>query len=275
MLVEWLADTFLRRSLRLRHEEILVRSPIYCLGGPYFVHTQYQLGQVGSAGETRDWSGCLLSVEQDGLHLYPRTRQMDVHIHLGREALRWFGRPQKYQPDVNHIWLHFESGRQWHLLQVRTRRYPMQGLVRALKQIATPEQVKAYRRHRPYMHHGPTPAQTAQQNLHGAWQVDPLLLALYLMPSHLVVLQDDQVQTTWPLEIIQNIEVMRRIDDPAAGGVVRFKIEDTEHSEPTAFTLLDYGPFGAALAEAAKRSLEDPPLFYGKKKDDDEDEWDE
>ena len=46
-----------------------------------------------------------------------------------------------------------------------------------------------------------------------------------------------------------------------------------EKAQEAPAALPDYIPFGAALAETAKRSLEDPPIFYGKKKDDeDEDE---
>jgi hypothetical protein len=271
-MLDWLADTLLGRSLHLRYAEIQARQPLYCLGSPHFNDTGYSLGVIGAADRTVRWQGCLVSVEADGLHVYPRTRKMDLHVHFRRDSLRWFGRPEKYQPGRNTIWLHFESGGLWHLLRLRAQRHPMQQFVRALKQIATPEQVKAYRRRRPYVHYGPAPAQTATQDIHGAWSVAAPPLALYLTPCALVELEGDQVRRALPLEQVQQIEVMRRADDPAAGGVVRFRFMHSAEPENIAYTLPDYIPFGAALAEAAKRSLEDPPLFYGKKKDEEDED---
>ena len=93
---------------------------------------------------------------------------------------------------------------------------------------------------------------------------------MYLTPCALVLLDGERVQRVLPLEQVQDIEVMRRLDEPMAGGVVRFRYAG---SEMLAYTLPDYIPFGAALAEAAKRSLEDPPMFYEKKKY--EDDWEE
>jgi hypothetical protein len=273
-MLDWLADTLLGRSLRLRYQEIQARKPLYCLGTPYAMRNPYRLRVIGAPQPETRWTDCLLSVETDGLHLYPRTRKMDIHIHFARDSLRWFGRPEKYQPGTNTIWLHFESGGLWHLLEVRADRYYMQGLVRALKQIATPEVNTAYRRHRPYIHYGPAPAWPAAQDIFGAWTVDPRGLRLYVMPLALVALdaENAQVRRVLPLERIQEIEVMRRVDDPEAGGVVRFEYRAETAAETIAYTLPDYGPLGASLAEAAKRSLEVPPVFYGKKKDEDEDD---
>ncbi|MBZ0302972.1 MAG: hypothetical protein K8J31_24715, partial [Anaerolineae bacterium] len=154
---------------------------------------------------------------------------------------------------------------------LRTSHYTMQSFVRAIKQIAMPEQVKAYRRHRPYVHYGPAPALPVEQDLYGAWTASADPLTLYLTPCALVMLAGEQVRRVVPLEQVQDLEVMRRIDDPESGGVVRFRWLQDPEAETFAYTLPDYVPFGAALAEAAKRSLEDPPLFYGKKKEDEDD----
>jgi hypothetical protein len=266
-MLDWLADTLLGKSLRERHRELVTRAPLALLGQPYFNDTGYRLKVIGSVDVPQRWNGCYLTVELTGLHLYPRTRTMDIHVQYPPAALRWFGRPEKYHPGRNEMWLHFESGGMWHLLKVRAQHYYMQQLVRALKQIATPEQVKAYRRHRPYIHYGPAPAVPSQQNIHGAWSTRGNPLDLYLTPCALVLLDGERIQRVLPLEQVQDIEVMRRLDDPMAGGVVRFQYAN---SETLAYTLPDYIPFGAALAEAAKRSLEDPPLFYEKKKYDDD-----
>src|SRR5690606_25972399 len=168
-MLDWLADTLLGKSLRERHEELVTRAPLALLGQPYFNDTGYWHKVIGSADVPQRWNGCYLTVELTGLHLYPRTRTMDIHVQYPPAALRWFGRPEKYKPGRNEMWLHFESGGMWHLLKVRAQHYYMQQLVKALKQIATPEQVKAYRRHRPYIHYGPAPAVPSQQDIHGAW----------------------------------------------------------------------------------------------------------
>ncbi|MCL4249182.1 MAG: hypothetical protein KJ065_13630 [Anaerolineae bacterium] len=269
-MLDWLADTFLSRSLRLRYEEIRQRQPLYCLGTAHYLNTQYRLQVIGGADTRSRWQRCLCTVEQDGLHLYPGVRKWDVHVLFEWPSLRWFGRPAKYSSGTNEIWLHFEHGGQWHFLTLRTSRFAMQGFVRAIKAMAAPELVKAYRRQRPYVHFEPTPAQHAEQNLYGAWHVDPKPLALYLTPLTLVELDGERVQRTLALETIQQIEVMPRLDAPGENGIVRFRIVCSNETATTAYTLRDYVAFGAALSEAAKRSLEDPPIFYGKKKDEDD-----
>ena len=74
---------------------------------------------------------------------------------LSRRKLRWFGRPVKYTYGRNEIWLHVEKNRRWTILKLKLDHTDMRKLVRTLKLIATPEQVEAYRRRRPYIHHGP------------------------------------------------------------------------------------------------------------------------
>ena len=269
-MLDWLADTLLGRSLRLRYEEIRQRKPLYCLGTAYYINTQFRLQVIGDADGRSRWQRCLCTVEPDGLHLYPGVRKWDIHILFAWPSLRWFGRPSKYSSGTNEIWLHFEHGGQWHLLMLRTSQSAMQGFVRAMKEVATPELVKAYRRRRPYVHYEPTPAQCAEQNLYGAWAVDPQALTLYLTPLTLVELDGERVRRALALETIQQIEVMPRLDAPGEHGIVRFKIVRADEAITTAYTLREYVAFGAALSEAAKRSLEDPPIFYGKKKDEDE-----
>ncbi len=81
------------------------------------------------------------------------------------------------------------------------------------------------------------------------------------MPAALVALDGARVLEVMPLEHVQRIEVMHRADAPHLPGVVRFRYGE----RVTAYTLPDHVAFGLALTEAAKRSLEDPPQFYGKK----------
>ena len=164
------------------------------------------------------------------------------------------------------MWLHFEDETRWLLLKTRLYRSAMADLVRQMKVIATPDQVTAYRRRRPYIHHGPLEAWRAAQNLQGAWTLDSSPVSLYLMPYALLILDGGQLRRVLPLTTLQSVEVMRRLDTPLAAGVVRFKSGD----ETLAYSLDDYLAFGEALGEAAKRSLEAPPVFYGKKKDEDE-----
>jgi hypothetical protein len=140
-------------------------------------------------------------------------------------------------------------------------------LVRALKQVAAPELVTAYRRQRPYVHSGPHNVRPATQDIHGAWALGDAF-ALYLMPRFLVILEDSRVLRKIPLEAIQQIGALRRIDAPQADGLVRFRAEE----EPFAFSLPGYEAFAASLAEAAKRSLEAPLEQKQKGKEDYDDE---
>ncbi len=272
---DWLADTLLLRSRMRRHREIIARQPLFH-SDIFYNQVRWRLFTLDAAPLPRAaFRHCLFSIEPDGLHIYPVTRQMEQHLLLPPDALRWFGRPHKYQPGKNVIWLHLEQDGRWLLLHLETERHAMQKLVRALKQIATPQQVNAYRRQRPYMHLGPLTTQAAEQDLYGVWTVFPPLLALYLTPAMLVLLENGRVRRALPLEHVQQIEAMRRLDDPTAPGVVRFRYDAADGQaipERLAYTLPEYAEFAAALAEAAKRTLETPPVFYGKKKADEEDE---
>lgn len=178
------------------------------------------------------------------------------------EQVRWFGRPQPYHSGLNEIWLHAQAGDEWLLLRVWLYPLKMRDLVRALKGVCALELVTAYRRRRPYVHHGPLPARPAAQDIHGAWTLaEPI--SLYLMPRFLVILEGRRVLRTLPLEAVQQIGALRRLDQPGAQGLLRFRSEE----ETFAFALDDHARFAAALAEAAKRSLEAPVERKQKDKD--------
>ena len=269
-MINWILNALPSSEFRALYEDLRLRESLFCSGADYGGDILYWLYGVGeSESEPLRWQRCLVLVDAEGVRLYPKTREMAVHFQVRPDDLRWFGRPEKYIVGVNEIWLHIEMDSRWYVLQLRMWQDQMQALVRALKQIATEAQVKAYRRRRPYIHFGPVEAHVATQDLHGAWTLAAQPVMLYLGPSALVSLQAGQVQRVMALEQVQAIEVMRRLDDPT-GGVVRFR----STSETLAYALIDYIQFGADLAEAAKRTLEDPPVFYSKKKGDDVD-WED
>jgi hypothetical protein len=142
-----------------------------------------------------------------------------------------------------------------------------QDFVRGLKVIASDELVTAYRRRRPYIHVGPVDAHPANQDIHGAWSLDEPV-TLYLMPRFLVILRYTTILRKIPLEAIQEIGAFRRLDEPQANGLVRFRAEE----ETLAFALAQHDEFAVSLADAAKRTLEEPIMQKQKKKYDEEDE---
>ncbi len=217
------------------------------------------------------WTPFVISVMRDEIALYRvAPGELEHSLSIETPHLRWFGRPEKYTSGVNEIWLHAEVNGEWALVQLRLYRSQMQTLVRALKEIATPEQVTAYRRHRPYIHSGPVSARAAMQTILGAWKLEQPV-DLYLMPAFLVMLEGTRVQRLFPLHTIQQIAAVERLDRPRAAGLVRFEYE----GENFAFALEHYAEFAEALAEAAKRTLEDPLQWQRKKKkSDDFDDYD-
>jgi hypothetical protein len=230
-------------------------------------------------GQKTRWTPFVVAVLPDEIALYRvAPGKLEHRLSIETPRLRWFGRPEKYTRGANEIWFHAEIDGEWALVQLRLYRSRMQALVRALKEIATPDQVTAYRRHRPYIHYGPVSVRPATQNLHGAWKLDAPI-DLYLMPAFLVVLEDTRVRRIFPLNIIQEITALERLDRPRAAGLVRFVVEQ----EAFAFALDRHTEFAEALAEAAKRILEDPLQWQRKKKkpddfdffdqDDDEDDF--
>jgi hypothetical protein len=218
-------------------------------------------------GERSRWRPFVIAITPDQIvirDLEPEPRQA---IRFAPADLRWFGRPKKYTSGTNTLWLHVALDGRWHLVQVRLTRLPMQALVRALKQVATPEQAIAYRRRRPYVHFGPVPARPATQDIYGAWALgEPA--SLYLTPGHLVVLDGESIREAIPLETIQNVSAARRVDQPDEDGLVRFAVDGAA----VAYALDDYEAFAQALSEAARRTLEDPVAWQRKKKKADEDD---
>jgi hypothetical protein len=242
---------------------------------------RYRLDAPGSASLSL-WKHGLLAVLDSQVILFPRTQKMESRFVFPIDTLRWFGRPQKYQPGDNDMWLHLEHDGRWELLKIRLSQHHMLAFVRTLKEIATPEQVIAYRRQRPYVHFGPLEARPATQDLYGAWTLSPAI-ELYLTPSFLVVLDSGKVMRALPLEQVQQIGALHRLDAPDADGLVRFeftwnrqaelvrqipKLNEVQQGETFAFALKDHEGFASALAEAAKRTLEAPLIRKGKEKGD-------
>jgi hypothetical protein len=213
-------------------------------------------------GSDSGWRSGVISITRGGITFYQRSTTMTESLHFSSAALRWFGRPVKYHEGRNEIWLHFEQAGRWHLVKLRTNRYLMADVVRALKQFAAPELVTAYRRRRPYVHFGPTRVQPAEEDIYGAWSLDPPI-TLYLTPAQVVLLHSSQVQRLIRLEQVQKVAAMRRIDQPNADGLVVFEAE----GETFAFAAKDYQALAQALAEAARRSLEEPLLQKQKGKE--------
>lgn len=224
---------------------------------------RHECAYIGGISESAR-AGVLVLTPQR-LTLYERTPEMREILSFAPEQLRWFGRPRKYTGGYNDIWLHIEQPPGWLLLKIRLYRTTMAGLVRALKAFAAPELVTAYRRRRPYIHAGPLKAAPAAQDIYGAWSLAQPV-SLYLMPRFLVILGGETVLRTIPLEAVQQIGALRRLDVPGAQGLVRFRAEE----ETFAFALDGHEALAAALAEAAKRTLEAPVERKQKARDDDE-----
>jgi hypothetical protein len=220
-------------------------------------------------GLSSKWENSVLAVTATGIILFDRSWTVDESFRLSADNLRWFGRPQKYTNGENEIWLHLEQDGKWTILKIRLWRDSMQTFVRALKTVVDPQLVTAYRRQRPYIHAGPVKGQPATQDIHGAWSLeDPV--TLYLMPRFLVILRSQIVLRKLPLESIQQIGALRRLDQPEAQGLVRFRAEE----ETFAFAVDNHEQFAGQLADAAKRTLEAPMERKQKGKDEDEEDYD-
>jgi hypothetical protein len=118
------------------------------------------------------------------------------------------------------------------------------------------------------VHFGPVQVKPAEEDIYGAWTLSAPL-ALYVMPTALVLLDGERIVRALPMEQVQQVAAMRRIDQPNADGLVTFTIGE----ESFAFASKDYQALGQAIAEAARRSLEMPLMQKQKgKKDDEEDD---
>lgn len=261
-LAAWGTGRMVAGSRRRRAAQALVRqfsadkSTLLCFHSEW---GRFRLETIN--GDRSRWRPFVIVITPDQIvirDLAPEPRQA---IRFAPADLRWFGRPKKYTSGTNTIWLHVALDGRWHVVRVRLTRLPMQALVRALKQVAAPEQVMAYRRRRPYVHFGPVPARPAAQDVYGAWALgEPV--SLYITPAYLVVFNGEIVRQAIPLETIQNVSAARRIDQPDAAGLVRFSVDGAA----AAYALDAYEPFAQALSEAARRTLEDPVMWQRKKK---------
>lgn len=237
-----------RRGLALLH---MLREEGAALFVTYPTGLRYQLTQIN--GERGPWRHYVLEVTRHGLFIHDLNPDLDWRFSLTPVELRWFGRPKKYTRGANEIWLHAEIDAVWWMIKLRLTRSAMQSLVRVLKDFATPEQIAAYRRQRPFVHAGPLSARPATQNPDGTWSLESAV-TLYLTPLHLVVLRGAAVQRVIPLERVQHVRAIQRTDRPRAAGIVQFELDRTK----TAFALSNCDTFFDALAEAVRRTHEDP-----------------
>jgi hypothetical protein len=226
--------------------------------------------QWGMAGEKPDkWQKCILFIGHKRLAIYPYPPKPDSQplVSIDPQELRGFWRPLAYHDERNEVWIHAESLQHWGILKLKSWRSVMTDIIRALKEVHSPEQVKAYRRRRPYPHKDPAPALPAKQGLTGEWELfNPI--ELYLMPLHLVIMKQGEIQRVLHVEAIQNIAALKRMEGGEPVGIVRF----SHDGENFAFATNDYETWASAIAEAAKRSLEEPVMQKQKSKNDD---WDD
>jgi hypothetical protein len=254
-----------RQQAAMRQVEALRNQPGTVLA-MYSWSGNFQVEQLHGGRSPR--KSFVLAVSPDEITIYRRGSDTPFVFLPGQ--IRWFGRPEKYVYGKNEIWLHLEMEHHWHILKIRLDYDSMRDLVRALKQVVPEELVIAYRRRRPYVHYDLVTAKPATQDIHGAWTLDEPV-SLYLMPRYLVILQDVRVSRLVALDSIQEIGALRRLDEPEAQGLVRFLTGD----EKMAFALDSHDVFAEALAEAARRTLEDPIIQKQKKKSDEDEDFDE
>lgn len=269
-MVNWLGEALFKRSAWDKYREITASAPLFVVNPR---HVKYKTRVIGKGSPSGRWSAGVLAVFADpalGVQLYPMTPPIEPAFTCTKDALRWFGRPQKYaRGQYNEIILHAQTPQgEWHVVTIQLFYDDMMAFVRAIKQIASEAQIKAYRRHRPYVHYGPLAVQRGEQDIHGAWTLEAERLTLYLTPSHLVVLAGDHVREALPVNELTRIEARRRLDADDGTGLARFVIGETSH----AFATPDFEALASAIAEASKRSLEEPLIRKQKKKDDGEDE---
>jgi hypothetical protein len=226
--------------------------------------------QWGVAGEyVPEWQKAILFIGHKRIAIYPYPPKEDSQplVSIDTQELRGFWRPTIYHEKKNEVWIHAESMQHWRILKLKAWKSDMQAVIRGLKEVHSPEQVKAYRRSRPYPHLGPAPVLPAKQSLTGEWELFNAI-ELYLMPLHLVILKEGIIQRVLHIEAVQNIAALKRMEGGEPVGIVRF-VHDEENF---AFATNDYEAWASAIAEAAKRSLEEPVMQKQKSKGDD---WDD
>lgn len=220
----------------------------------FFLHDlaggRLQIIQIN--GESSRRVPYVLAAADDRVVFFPLRKHM-APFAFAPDDIHWFGRPHKYTPGMNTMWVHVERKEGWYLVKFSMDKSRMVRWVRVIKHLTPDDLETAYRRHRPYIHDGPVEAAPAEQDIYGVWTLHPPL-SLYLTPLDLVLLNGLRVVRIIPLNTIQNIRYGARLDAPDLNGLVRF----TTLNESVAFALPAYERFAANLAEAAKRSLETP-----------------
>jgi hypothetical protein len=201
----------------------------------------------------------VVMVRPSELRLYTVEDAPEEALAFPSDALRWFGRPDIYKLGRNRLWLHVDQAERWHLIHMEPYQSTVARLVQALKLFA-PLLETPYRRQRPYIHYGPVSARRATQDLYGVWTLHEAV-DLYLMPLHLVLLDGETVRATLPVNAVTQVRGVQRVDAP--GGVVQFEVSGTRY----AYAVERYRELAESLAEAAKRSLEQPlEMLDGKRK---------
>ncbi|MFN8564566.1 MAG: hypothetical protein U0703_23760 [Anaerolineae bacterium] len=215
--------------------------------------SERQLSLMTVGASDLGWRSGVISITTDGI-TFTRAKRKWTKACVFRLTGCWFGRPVKYHEGRNEILAALRAGGRRHLVKMRMTRYLLADVARALKQIAELPLITAYRRRRPYVHFGPVPVEPAEEDIHGAWTLD-LPITLYLTPLHVVLLRAGQVERLIPLEQVQKVTAMRRIDRPKVDGLCCL----SDRRETVAFAR-KLRSAGGAIAEAARRRLEEPLL---------------
>ncbi|HEX2908603.1 MAG TPA: hypothetical protein VHO69_17155 [Phototrophicaceae bacterium] len=211
------------------------------------------------------WRRCALVVTPARFTAYAPALHHEIFTFTPDE-LQWVAVPDEVDRYYTTFWLHIERNREWFVLELRLYKNVNSLLMRAVKQFADSAEVGAERWRRRDLHYGPVRAEPAAQDIHGEWVLDEPV-SLYLMPRFLVVLREGIVLRKIPLAVVQEITALRRLDEPSASGLVRFRAEE----ETLAFALDHYEDFAHILAEATHHHLEEALAQKQKKSDD----WDE
>ncbi len=139
------------------------QSPLQC----FYAVGRFEVIELN--GGNSSWKYFIVTVKPGEITVFPRKQKAVEPFTFTPDQIRWFGRPRKYSPGLNDLWLHLETDGCWQLVKLRLYQGHMRDLVRGLKAIASEELVIAYRRRRPYIHEGPVQAQPATQDIHGTW----------------------------------------------------------------------------------------------------------
>lgn len=269
LIAAWIAIQVREAGMAYRFVKNLeAQNPHYV--SPRWTDIEFQWSRPGEIVEK--WQRCILFIGHKRVSIYPYPPKIDSQpiLSIDPQELRGFWRPQAYHDERNEVQIHAESLHHWGILKLRTWRAVMADIIRALKEVHSPEQVKAYRRRRPYPHKDPAIVLPAKQSLTGEWELfNPV--ELYLMPLHLVIMKAGIIQRVLHIEAIQDIAALKRMEGGEPTGVIRF----FHDGETFAFASNDYEAWATAIAEAAKRSLEEPVMQKQKGKDEDWEDVDE